>query len=141
MAKEDEIWRLSPSLPDYLVSNWGGVMRAPFVGEMPHGGPKHYGGTPHVGQWEATQRRYVMQYRGKTYRIARLVCEAFNGPPPFDEAVCMHLDEDSRNNAAGNLAWGTQRENMNAPKFKAWQRTRTGDRSTRAIARRKMAGE
>jgi hypothetical protein len=31
--------------------------------------------------------------------------------------VCMHLDENSRNNKPENLAWGTQKENLNAPGF------------------------
>lgn len=64
--------------------------------------------------------RYVFQFKGKTYRVARLVCEAFNGPPPFNGAVCMHRDENSANNAPENLAWGTQKENLNAPGFLAY---------------------
>lgn len=74
-------------------------------------------------------------YRGKTYKVHRLVCEAFNGPPPFQGAVCMHLDEDYRNNRPDNLAWGTQKENLNAPGFIAYCRSRTGENSPTAKGR------
>jgi hypothetical protein len=39
----------------------------------------------------------------------------------------MHLDEDSRNNKPENLAWGTQKENLNAPGFVDYCRSRVGD--------------
>ena len=56
-------------------------------------------------------------------KIHQAVCEAFHGPKPFPEAVVIHLDEDGHNNRPENLKWGTQKENLNMPKFKAWQRT------------------
>jgi hypothetical protein len=67
--------------------------------------------------------------RGKTYKVARLVCEAFNGPSSEEKNVCMHLDENSGNNSLDNLAWGTQKENLNAPGFIAYCHTRTGEDS------------
>lgn len=51
----------------------------------------------------------------------QLVCEAFHGPKPSPEAVVIHLDENALNNRPENLKWGTQKENLNMPKFKAWQ--------------------
>lgn len=88
-------------------------------------GPKQYGGTPTYGQWDG--ERYIYARKGyKTQKVARLVCEAFNGMPP-DGAVCMHLDEDSRNNKPENLRWGTQKENLNAPGFLEYCRGRTGE--------------
>lgn len=36
----------------------------------------------------------------------------------------MHLDEDNGNNRPGNLAWGTQQQNLNAPGFKQYCRER-----------------
>jgi len=133
---QHEEWRLVLSLPAYEASSLGRMRRVPFTGAMPHGGFRTYGGKEWFGAWSKVDERFQITYRGHSYKVARLICEAFHGPPPFPGAVCMHLDEDSRNNRADNLAWGTQRENMNAPKFKAWQRTRTGENSTHAKARR-----
>jgi hypothetical protein len=112
-----EVWRDIPSLPDYQASSKGRVMRKPYEAPMPRGGTRTYGGQPHVGVWSEEDGRYVLCYIGKTYKVARLVCEAFNGPAPFPKAVVLHDDENSRNNRPGNLKWGTQKENLNAPKF------------------------
>lgn len=115
-----ETWRPIPSLPDYLASSEGRVMRLPFAGSMPHGGPRVYGGQPTHGV--LSEGRYQFHYHGKNYRVHRLICEAFAGPPPFADALVMHLDEDSTNNRADNLAWGTQKENLAAPGFRAYLR-------------------
>jgi hypothetical protein len=112
-------------------------MRVPHIGVMPKGGVRHYMSAPRLGTWSEEDKRYILVHERKSYKVARLVAEAFHGPPPFERAVVMHLDENSRNNKPENLAWGTQRENMNAPKFKAWQRMRVGENSTHAKARRK----
>ena len=117
MSDEPETWRVIPSLSDYIASSHGRVMRLPWGGRMPHGGSRPYGGTPTFGAWSETDKRFITHYRGVNYKIARLVCEAFHGPAPADKSVCMHLDEDSRNNRPANLAWGSQRENMNAPGY------------------------
>lgn len=137
MPRSPEEWRVIPSLPEYIACSDGRVMRLPFIGAMPHGGPKHYGGQPRTGEWAADAERYIFRFKGKTYKVARLICEAFHGPPPFPGAVCMHLDENSRNNRADNLAWGTQRENMNFPKIKEWHRSRTGENNPFVKGRRK----
>jgi hypothetical protein len=112
-------------------------MVAPFIGQMPNGGPKHYGGRARKGQWDGA--RYIFVWKGKTYKVARLVCEAFNGPIPFDRAVCMHLDENARNNVPSNLRWGTQKENLNAPGFIAYCKSRTGENSPWTKGRRRNA--
>lgn len=121
-----EVWRPIPSLPTHLASSEGGIMRVPYTQGIPNGGVRCYGGEPVIGQWDGT--RYVYAFGGKNYKVARLVCEAFGGLPP-DGAVCMHLDENSRNNRRENLRWGTQKENLNAPGFIAYCQSRTGDRS------------
>lgn len=85
-----------------------------------------YGGEPTYGQWDGG--RFIYSRRGhKTLKVARLICEAFNGPAPDGRPVCMHLDENSRNNAPSNLAWGTQKENLNAPGFISYCKGRTGE--------------
>lgn len=130
-----ESWRDVPSVPGLQASSLGRLRVVPFRKPMPHGGVRVYGGSPTTGQWDGT--RFIHRLRGKTRKVARLVCEAFHGPPPFSRAVCMHRDEDSRNNRPSNLAWGTQRENLNAPGFIAYCRSRTGDQSPISKARAK----
>lgn len=131
------IWRLVPSLDSYLASSEGLLMRLPRLLPMPHGGLRAYGGEPTTGQWDGN--RYIITVEGKTYKVHRLVCEAFHGSPPFDGAVCMHLDENAANIAPTNLSWGTQKENLNAPGFIAYCRSRTGDNSPTTKARRRAA--
>lgn len=38
--------------------------------------------------------------------------EAFVGDPPAPDAVCRHLDGNPGNNQIANLAWGTQKQNI-----------------------------
>lgn len=126
---QGEVWRIIPSLPEYLASSEGRVMRVPYLGTMPHGGSRNYGGTPQFGVWNKQDGRFIFTFRGRTYKVHRLICEAFHGPAPKDRPVCMHLDENSANNRATNLSWGTQKENLNAPAVKEYQRARTGEHS------------
>jgi hypothetical protein len=44
-------------------------------------------------------------------RVAALVCAAFHGPRPAGHVV-RHLDGSRNNDAAANLAWGTQAQNI-----------------------------
>lgn len=135
--EDREVWRTVPSLPDYIASSWGRIMRIPYRGAMPNGGARAYGGVPWIGAWSEEDQRYIIVFRSKTYKVAQLVCEAFHGQKPFAEAVCMHGDESSRNNRPENLAWGTQLENLNAPGFIAYCHSRTGENSPTVKARRK----
>lgn len=132
-----EIWRSVPSIHGALASSLGRVMLTPFVSDNPRAGKKQWGGVPTVGQWDGS--RFIWRCNGKTHKVARLVCEAFNGPPPFDGAVCMHGDENSRNNAPDNLSWGTQKENLNAPGFIRYCRGRTGENSPAIKGKRNKA--
>ena len=91
----------------------------------PNGGRHIHGGKPTKGQWDGN--RFIYPRRGhKTLKVHRLVCEAFNGEPT-DGQVCMHLNEDASDNRPENLAWGTQKQNLNAPGFIAYCKSRTGD--------------
>lgn len=129
-----EEWRAVPSVKGIIASSLGRIMVIPYFANVPNGGQRQYGGQPNFGQWDGN--RYIYLLRGKNYKVARLVCEAFNGLPPFQRAVCMHIDENSRNNASDNLAWGTQKENLNAPGFIAYCRARTGDNNPLVKGRR-----
>ena len=125
MAKP-EIWRLVPSVPGLLASSRGRIMVAPKMGTGQNA-TKQYGGFARTGSWDGA--RFIFQWEGKTYKVARLVCEAFKGPAPEGKNICMHLDENSRNNVPTNLKWGTQKENLNAPGFLEYCRSRTGENS------------
>ena len=131
-----EIWRSVPSLPGLLASSAGRLMVVPRIAVMPYGGTRQYGGEPTFGQWDG--ERFIHQFNGKTYKAHRLVCEAFSGTAPAG-AVCMHLDEDASNNKPSNLAWGTQKQNLNAPGFLRYCSNRVGERSPTAIARARRA--
>ncbi|MEX5728567.1 hypothetical protein Ga0609869_001920 [Rhodovulum iodosum] len=124
-----EIWRDVPSVPGILVSSEGRVMVTPYRYPMPGGGVRPYGGQPYFGVWNKTDGRFCVQVKRKTYKVHRLVAEAFHGPPPFDGAIVMHLDENAANNRADNLKWGTQKENLNAPGFLEYCKNRTGEQS------------
>lgn len=130
-----EIWRNIPSLPGVLASSEGRIMMIPYRGPMPRGGERPYGGTPTFGVWNKADARFIVTLDGHTYKVARLVAEAFHGHPPFRGAVVMHLDENAANNRASNLCWGTQKENLNAPGFLEYCRSRTGENSPTAKAR------
>jgi hypothetical protein len=137
---ETEVWRLVPSAPWFMASSEGRIMVVPYEAKTPHGGVRQYGGYPHYGAWNKKDKRFITFHKGKTYKIARLVCEAFNGRPPFDRAVCMHMDENPSNNKASNLSWGTQKENLNAPGFIAYCKSRTGENNPMIKGRKKREG-
>lgn len=96
---------------------------------MPHGGKRMYGGKEWRGAWAKDTRRYIIVYKGVTYKVARLVCEAFHGPQPspYPHSVVIHINENSRDNRAVNLKWGSQKENLNGKKFLKYCRGRTGE--------------
>jgi hypothetical protein len=130
-----EVWKPS-RFTGVSVSSWGRVMVEPYESAMPYGGIRTYGGVPTYGVWDEESRRFLYKYKGRTYKVHILVCEAFNGAKPFPKAVVMHDDEDSSNNVPSNLKWGTQKENLNYPGFKAIVAQRNRDR---ALARIQIA--
>jgi hypothetical protein len=130
------IWRDVSSVRGILVSSEGRIMYTPHRESTPYGGERSNGGTPTFGVWAKDVGRFIIVIRGKYYKVARLIAEAFHGPPPFDDAVVMHLDENAANNRPSNLKWGTQKENLNADGFLTYCRGRTGENSPIAKARR-----
>lgn len=132
-----EEWKEIPSLPEYEASSWGRVRRKVYTKAMPRGGVRQYGGTAHYGVLDTKAKRYQFVFKRKTYRVHRLVCEAFHGPPPFPGAVVMHMDENSMNNRAENLEWGSQKENLNASGFIAYCKARTGENNPHIKGRKR----
>lgn len=136
---QTEEWRTVPSAPFVEASSHGRIRTKPKQVPMPNGGFKTTGGLSRYGVWDG--KRYLYVLNGKSYKVARLICEAFNGQPKPGQ-VCMHLDENSRNNRPENLRWGTQKENLNAPGFLKYCHSRLGDKSPHAISiKRKMAAQ
>lgn len=139
ITPEQELWRVVPSVPQLLASSHGRVMVAPYWAPLPNGGQRTYGGEPNIGFVHENSRMMTI-YKGKNYRVHRLVCEAFNGPPPPGTQCCMHLDEDFRNNRPENLKWGTQKQNLNAPGYLAYCSSRRGDHSPASVGQRIKEG-
>lgn len=121
-----EEWRIVPSVQSYLASSEGRIMVVPFMARMPYGGERQYGGQPTFGVWDKETARFVTSLRGKNYKVARLICEAFHGRAPDDKPVCMHKDENSANNRPDNLEWGTQKDNLHGEAFIDYCRARVG---------------
>lgn len=136
MIEEIEIWRDVPSQPRVLASNFGRIKLKPFYRTLPNGAKCMQQGKPTFGIKMKAAKNAQHEYFGWHIRkignlkIHRLVCEAFHGSAPFSRAVVIHLDENALNNRPENLRWGTQKENLNMPKFIAYCRQRTGENSS-----------
>ena len=127
-----EVWKPVPSEPGVLASSEGRILLPPRCAPVPHGGYRHYLPEPRFGQVSKAHKDAKHEFRlimvrdgakpskSRPRKVHQLVCEAFHGPKPFLDAVVIHLDEDAHNNRPENLKWGTQKENLNMPKFKAW---------------------
>jgi hypothetical protein len=135
-----EFWRPVPSEPGVLASSLGRVLLAPGHAPLPNGGFRAYFPKPRYGSVARSKKGAKHEYmnimlrseglqRQVPRKVHRLVCEAFHGEMPFDGAVVLHLDENALNNNPLNLRWGTQKENLNMPKFKEYCRGRTGSNS------------
>ena len=133
-----EIWKLVPSVPGIEASSLGRIRVIPYKVPMPHGGFRTYGGVTNFGQWDGDRFIYNRGGKNKTYKVARLVCEAFHGPAPKDKPNCLHDDEDARNNRPENLKWGTQKENLNYPGFLEYCKSRIGENSPIIKARARI---
>jgi len=139
---EKEIWKPVPSKPGVLASSWGRVKMPESKAKMPHGGERIYKTNPVLGQIRRASKNAIYEYRGILHsklgnmKVHRLVCEAFHGPPPFEKSVVIHLDENGLNNRPENLKWGTQKENLNMPKFIEYCKSRTGENNPRVKAKR-----
>lgn len=132
MAEKTEIWKPVPSEPGVLVSSEGRVLLQPSYTPLPNGGYRIYRPEPRHGQVskaskDASHEILIVMVKDadkpagqRPRKVHQLVCEAFHGPKPFPEAVVIHLDENALNNRPENLKWGTQKENLNMPKFKAY---------------------
>ena len=132
---EQEIWKPIPSQSGMMASSFGRILLPKRTAQMPYGGWRTYTPTPTYGHKRKASKTARHEYYGLFHKergnlkIHRLICEAFHGPPPFHKAIVIHLDEDALNNCPENLKWGTQKENLNMPKFIEYCKSRTGENS------------
>lgn len=137
MKNEDraEVWMPVPSKPEVMASSMGRVLLPNVEYAMPNGGTRRTNPKPTFGTKTKASKTAKHIYMGILSRrfgnmkVHRLVCEAFHGVPPTQKMVVIHLDEDATNNRPENLRWGTQKENMNAPGFIDYCKSRTGKNS------------
>jgi hypothetical protein len=141
-----EQWKPVPSKDGVIASSFGRIKLPDGFAKMPNGGIRKYEPKPTYGtkcKASKTARHEYMGLQNRKFgnmKIHRLVCEAFHGPPPFQRAVVIHIDEDATNNKAENLRWGTQKENLNMSKFIEYCKSRTGENSSvrKGIKAKKM---
>lgn len=140
---ETEVWKEVPSYPDFLASNMGRILKKPFSYPMPKGGIRNMTPQPTYGYVRKASKSASHQYMGAYFRgngnvkVHQLVCEAFHGVKPYTGAVVIHIDEDATNNAPNNLRWGTQKENLNMPRFIEYCKRRVGELSPTTKAKAK----
>jgi hypothetical protein len=128
LAISGEEWRDVPSIPGAQASSLGRVRLLPMV-RVQHNGARvvtnpqpTFGRIAKKNKTRGYLRLTFLIKRGPRHRlvgVARLVCEAFHGPPPPDKPLALHIDENSLNNTPGNLKWGSQKENLNSPVYLA----------------------
>ena len=122
------------SIPGAFACSDGTVKFPEVRVKMPNGGERVYKtkfvkGVLRRASKKAKHVYYGTFYRGKNYKIHRLVCEAFHGKAPFKDAVVIHINENALDNRPENLKWGNQKENLNMPKFIEYCKTRVGENS------------
>ena len=121
---KEEIWKDVPGLEGvYQASNIGRVRS--LTRQCWNGKAHHIKLGRILTQYKADSKstpyytvRVCCTERGinRHIPVSTLVCEAFHGPRPRDivggrNMVCMHLNGNSLDNRAENLAWGTHKDN------------------------------
>lgn len=109
-ANDTQTWYPIPFAPDYFVSKTGLVASIKPL--------RNFATPPDSPRIVSTQldkdgyAKVVLRINGvsKTFRVCRIVCWVFNGPPTNGQVV-RHLDGTKRNDTPNNLAWGTPKDN------------------------------
>lgn len=98
----DERWWYIDGIPGYMISDYGRVWSIKTQSFLKVKSMDAHG---HLG--------VCLYYNGKRYYayIHRLMAKAFI-PNPYNFPVVRHLDDDPSYNHISNLAFGTQRDNM-----------------------------
>lgn len=96
----EEIWRKIKNYQNYEISNLGRARSLNCGRERILKTRKHPSGYE------------LINIKGKTYKIHKLVAEAFI-PNPYDYKEINHKDEDKLNNRVDNLEWCNRKYNCN----------------------------
>lgn len=110
MSPITEIWKDIPNYP-YQISNIGRIRRSKIDNDFAR--------NTHIGRvLKPNIDKYGYQYiilckNGitKTFKIHKLMCEVFYGPPNNDQDQVRHLDGNKLNNILSNLLWGNAQNN------------------------------
>ena len=96
LNKMFEEWRMIPFAPEYQASSHGRI-----IGKR---------GT--ILKPTVNYAMYlVLDLNAIQYRVNRVICHTFHGPPPSGIHHAAHKDNDRLNNYAHNLYWATPSEN------------------------------
>jgi predicted XRE-type DNA-binding protein len=108
----DEIWKPLPIKPfdaRYSVSNFGRVrLDVPSKYASTRPASSFVRPHPNRGYLQVSLRAEGLL---KSLLVHQLVAAAFLDPKPFPEAIVRHEDDNRFNNWAGNLIWGTHKDN------------------------------
>jgi len=136
------------SLPGAFARDDGMVKMPETIGKTRGNGTRLYKtkwvkGTITKSSKTARHEYYGLVYKLKNYKVHRLVCEAFHGSPPSENSVVIHINECATDNRPCNLKWGTQKENLNAPGFIEYCKSRVGESSPtiKGMAKKKAVSE
>jgi hypothetical protein len=103
-----EEWRVIEQAPDYAVSSLGRVRRITNARTWASDRIMTLGVHPD-GYMQVSM---VIGGKPTKQKVHRLVCRAFNGPPPEGKLGVAHWDGDPTNNIPSNLRWADQKDNM-----------------------------
>jgi hypothetical protein len=90
------MWKQIPFAPKYLASDFGEILG--LRGRLLNPSENHRG-------------YLVLGLHKIQYRVNRIICTTFNGPPPTPEHHAAHKDYNKWNNRADNLYWATPQQN------------------------------
>jgi hypothetical protein len=107
----EEEWRISPSFPDYEVSNYGKVRRCRLCNRNRH---QNVGKLLNPKLTPSGYHDYVLfkDKNRKHINAHRLVAITFIGLPLNPNFIVAHLDGNKLNNFVGNLKWVSNSENQ-----------------------------
>lgn len=122
-TRENEIWKDIPGWEGvYQASSLGRIRSVPRTkrhktraGEwfdMPLKGRILRPGTHENGYKIVALSDLRAGRKPRTFRVHRLVCEAFHGPPVGERCEAAHGNGVRDDNRAANLRWATRAENM-----------------------------
>lgn len=107
-----EVWKAVPGYEGlYEVSDQGRVRSVDRVVQCTDGRARHLQGKELTPYQEWSGHVYVFLGRKNRRKVHKLVAEAFMGPCP-EGLVVRHLNGNPADNHVGNLAYGTQADNL-----------------------------